>query len=445
MKSLLKWRGLILLATIFAFSIFSCEKDIELVGLETSYESTKHSESNKYKTNLVNAETISNLKNELNDISKKTSFKNSPSQKDNEAFWINYENIVELVDSIGNVTYAVQLKSNQPSDKVFYNIIITERVDGTNSNPFVVKYEHTNGITRNDYRNSLNKRFRGKMSSYSLESFNNSIINSRGTTSDPCWDEDIDIPDKDPEAIGDSSSSSGSGGSSGGSGSTGGFGSTGSSSTGSSSTGSTGSTGTGGDSDNTKESPTGTVEVGEGCFCDPEQPQQKVRVDLTGKDSDCPEDDIAAPINDIPEDQELLFPDCASFEFANLLNSSVKGAHVTGINNSFFAVEQINPSTTQFNSINILYPNLYFTMPVGWTNGRSATLAAQALQNSISATESWYRANPTATEAQVESVWWTNMKLAMGRVGGSVSKSALFTVRSPSPYLKRFFSTGNCG
>ncbi len=84
-------------------------------------------------------------------------------------------------------------------------------------------------------------------------------------------------------------------------------------------------------------------------------------------------------------------------------------------------------------------------MPVGWTNGRSATLAAQALHNSMAATQAWLYENPSATTSQLESVWWNNMKLSMGRVGGSVSKIPLFTVRSPAPYLKRLFGTGNCG
>lgn len=438
MKSVFKRRVFIVLASLFLIVNFSCEKESISLGPEFSKESLEISNSDKYKTNLINADLTSQLSEKLNSISKKTNFKNSPSHKDDPSFWINYNSIVQLVDSVGNITYAVQLKSNQPSEKVFYNIIITERVDGSQRKPFIVKYQHDENISRVDYRNSQDKKFKGNISSYSLESFSSNIINSRGSTADPCWDDDIDRPDEDPESVGDGNTGSSSGGGGGGGASSGGFEPTGSSSVGSSRP--TGISSSSGDSGTV-----GTVEVGEGCFCDPEQPQQKRMVNLTGRVSDCPEEEIAAPINDLPDDQEILYPDCASFEFANGLGGSVKGAQVTGVNNSFFAVEPINASTTQINGINILYPNLFFTMPAGWTNGRSATKAAEALQNSISITESWYRANPSATEAQLESVWWSNMKLAMGRVGGSVSKTPLFTVRSPAPYKVRFFGTGNCG
>lgn len=165
------------------------------------------------------------------------------------------------------------------------------------------------------------------------------------------------------------------------------------------------------------------------------------KIAKTGKETDCPEDELLFPINE----QDILYPDCSSFEFANGLNNAIKGAQTIGVNNTFVAYETVNPNTTNIVVKNILYPTLFFTMPAGWTNGRAATLTAQALSSSIDITEKWFYANPSATDAELQDIWMKNMKLQMGYKGGSVGTISLFSVRSPSPYKKRFFGTGNCG
>ena len=83
-------------------------------------------------------------------------------------------------------------------------------------------------------------------------------------------------------------------------------------------------------------------------------------------------------------------------------------------------------------------------MPSGWTNGRSATLTAQALDKAIQLSEAWFRANPDATNHQLHLNWFNNIKQQMLRFGGTVSTKPKFTVRSPAPYSTSWFPS-NCG
>ncbi len=331
--------------------------------------------------------------------------------------------ILVVTDSVGNKTFSARLYVPDTPYNVFYNVIAKLQPNGIMNDPIVMRYEIDEEYYP-VYKSSDRKEapFIGTIGVYSFNAFtaNGSLVSRNDFLVEPC--------DKIQRENNSSTSSSGGGG-------------------GNSDGGATASQSQGGSSSwfmfflplpDIGSSP--SVEVGQGEWGDYDTDGTWKRA-RTGKESDCPEDELLFPINE----QDILYPDCSSFEFANGLNNAIKGAQTIGVNNTFVAYETVNPNTTNIVVKNILYPTLFFTMPAGWTNGRAATLTAQALSSSIDITEKWFYANPSATDAELQDIWMKNMKLQMGYKGGSVGTISLFSVRSPSPYKKRFFGTGNCG
>ena len=84
-------------------------------------------------------------------------------------------------------------------------------------------------------------------------------------------------------------------------------------------------------------------------------------------------------------------------------------------------------------------------MPGYVTNGRAATLTAEALELAIDNTELWYQQNPNATQFSLGEYWKNQINLQMNRIGGAFSTIAPFTISYPAPYITSFWGNGNCG
>ena len=186
-----------------------------------------------------------------------------------------------MVDSIGNITYSLQLYSEGFDNKDLYNLIVAERISGKDIEPYVMKYSFESEAAKEQYKLSTEKKFIGEISVFSISSFMQDFdLLSKGDAS-PCYD-DIDNPND--STNGDGSSGSGTGGSSG-SGSSGGGASSGGSpswSTINSWISMPGGT-------------VGSVEVGEGKWGSEAKLEKRF---LSGKnDDDCPEDDMLIQFN----------------------------------------------------------------------------------------------------------------------------------------------------
>ncbi len=332
------------------------------------------------------------------------------------------ESVLVVKDSAENLTYSFQLVSENFDPKDFYNLIVTKRIDESTTSPFVIKYTFDSVEEKIKYYNSSKRNFNGKATVFKIDNFLNQYNNSGKYNGEPCF-EDIDI-DSVPS---DSSSDGGSSGNGG------------SASTGGPAPGATSGEYTF-DSNPGPGASTGSVEVGEGSFGTFGTDGTMEKSSKTNKknEDDCPDSDMYIPIN------MLLwpFPDCSSFEYSNVGN--IKGAKVLGLNNTFVAYETVNPTTTNVIVNTITYPSLFFTMPSPWTNGRSATLTAQAVGNAADATQRWFESHPNASVHLLQQVFMNNLRAQMAAYGGTVSTRDAFTVRSPAPYTTSWFKK-NCG
>lgn len=310
---------------ILLLLIFGCSKE-----LETEVFTNEEQQKSKYTLDMLSTSDIpsisaslqSNLLNNglalfLEDESAyqsafQTSFQSLDFVPSQPRFWIDKSSVIELRNVNGNITYSFKIVSSMPSESVFYNLIVSKPANGYEPEPFVIRYTHADGITRDDYRKQTNKRFKGRITVYSLEKFAsiNTFSPSSGLSTLGVKD---DVSCADIIADDDSTNNK----SSGGSGSSGNGGKSysddgnyyGDSNSGWSSQGSFGLGGnTGGSSSGGgKPKKIGYVEVGIGVFGKSLESDTKDDGDLKSfslgskplsKDSDCPDADIDIPIND---------------------------------------------------------------------------------------------------------------------------------------------------
>ncbi|MGB0198903.1 MAG: hypothetical protein ACPF80_02575 [Flavobacteriaceae bacterium] len=235
-------------------------------------------------------------------------FQSLDSKQSHVRYWIDESSVIKLTNEKGGVTYAFKIVSSEPSETTFYNLIVSNPIDGQKTEPFVIRYTHANGITRDEYNSQTNKRFKGRITVYSLKKFSSSLeipksigMVALSQTDTSC----ADIIADDDSDTHNSSGGSGSSGNGGGSYNDGG------SYYGDSSSGSSWSSqglfGFGGSGKTKKPS----VEVGIGCFCvyiesDKTDDKDKINFSLgytsSTKDNGCPDNDTDVPINDGEDD-----------------------------------------------------------------------------------------------------------------------------------------------
>ncbi len=141
-------------------------------------------------------------------------------------------------------------------------------------------------------------------------------------------------------------------------------------------------------------------------------------------------------------EQGIIFANCLSWEFANQSNG-VKAAAVTGINNLFVGIRDVNGQRSVI-SIPAVFGTLYFTAPSHWTNGRAATVTALAYDVATKETEAWFATHINASDQALKDKWRTNLVLAISSFGGTVSGTNHHGVFRPAPFVRSFTPT-NCG
>ena len=298
---------------LILIGLFSCEKDS--LSIYSLNESNEKLAKVSLKSELEISDIISEVKNEFD-------FSGTMQKSNKNSFKVNFSNAIEVVDSVGNKTYSLEITREKLEPKKIYNLVVVRKRSGKRVAPFVMEYVFENG-DKYTYAISSNKRFEGKINVYSLNRFFNKPSIAGMDPTDPCW-KDIDT-NSDPSSDGTSSGTSSSGGSGSGSGSGSGGGKT---------------------EGSTSWAPyyvyepsprRGSVEVGEGNFGKPGTDGENMQKYYTSsaKDSDCPEDDshliaINTLIDVISDAFESEFPcqadlvQCA-FNASSPLNLLVRG------------------------------------------------------------------------------------------------------------------------
>ncbi|MEO2053318.1 MAG: hypothetical protein ABGX00_16300 [Allomuricauda sp.] len=306
---------------------------------------------------LVDGYLINDIISSISLESKESSVAWIDQKSNNSKYYIKKDKVAKVTDSVGNITYAFEMVGVDDSPNILLNFIAFERVDGRTVTPFIMKYEFREG-TKFTYATKINRKFKGKVSVFSLNDFGiNYSLSSSGDTTTPCYD-DIGPTPEDPTSIEDSSSSTTSSSSSGGGGASSGGGYAGGTTEGSTAWAPFPEQNTG-----------GYVEVGEGSFGEYGTNGELKRYNLVSKSSDCPENlKTFIPIN---AQIELL---CGTYNFvqigdsfqANIGGLGVRFAEIhsdgTIINRNIFIKNTcigVPSSWTRASYINVFFPEIY--------------------------------------------------------------------------------------
>ena len=247
----------------------------------------------------------------------------SKEERGQKRFWLDRESIYRAVDSVGNKTYSIRIRTKKTQPKVFYNLIVTNRVSGNRMKPFILEFVLKNQ-TVGEYFITVDKNFEGQINRYSLREFAQTYGLTQSGAGDPCYN---DVGPNNTTVVNNNSGSTGGGG--------------GGSGNGSYSGGNSGPGSYGGSSGsvvyaNTGGGATGTVEVGEGCFCvaseKPEGQDQQKSYTRNSKNDPCAQDDneeIVIIFN--PEEDFVEAPDQAILDMLDYLRclKGSKGGKVT--------------------------------------------------------------------------------------------------------------------
>jgi len=446
--------SLALFLTFFSAFLYKCETDDEMFESQLTI-----TEQVKRQTQVIPFEKLPLKMMESVNLLEKAGKSNN--RDINDLLTIDYGKIIQVIDADSNEKLSIKFSlPNQPAN-ILYNLILGTNSDGSEVEPFVLKYTINNldEVYTNGYHDF--SKMKGNVSKYQLHTFLAWVDGASSRTENdeeptPCVDYDVDGNNgSGGNDTGGGNNNSGGNGSTGG----GGGGSTGGDSTeggnhndgndyGGNGSGHDSSSGSGGgEFENTDDTVDCNIaifsngETGElfgiswSCSDGQSGNQYWGRTQSNeNDDEDCPGD------GDIGINFNWPHTNCASFEYSN--RDGIKGAHTIGVTNLFTA-SITRPTGTTFVATSITYPNLFFTMPSHWTNGLSANLTAKAVDKSIDKTKSWFRQNPTASDFQLQLTWFNFMKVEMAVYGGTVHKTALFPVRSPAPYMTSWFAT-NC-
>ncbi|MEW2920598.1 hypothetical protein AB1A65_03955 [Muricauda sp. ANG21] len=424
--------------SIFLFlMVFSCEKE-EALLLDTNQD-----ENNP--TTLVEEvdfNSIPEISEALEGFSGKIRIASSYSEKEDTDFWIDEEDVLKLKDSIGNDSYSIVIKSNNPSTTKFYNFVVTKRVDGNPIAPFVVEYMFADGSDILTYAEDEDKRFNGSVNIYSLDAFANiSGLLSKETSGVACFQ---DVGVKDNTVAG-----------------TNGSGSSGGTSGGSSTTGSTNTSGAtvsvtrthisvNNNFGTSNNSTTGIVYGGIGTMYMPREKDKDQNQDQKSgtlskeEENDCPEGWVSVPINEVKEEIE---PSCESFNFRNT-TSLWQEAAVKGIR---FKIVLISPKGAKLaNAVTITQPVLFglpsnYSIGGNLSAGSAAELSAKILSITMDQIVDRY-SNTTVTDSfiaiQFRELLVKNYRDYTGG-GGRVQFNYSGNL-SATNYKTNLFGTGDC-
>jgi len=188
-----------------ALTIMSCEKDSEFFNDSSNdFEIITITEKGNYNLLISNANNLPQIVKRIEkyDTTKVLKW----SKEEASSYWINPDQVVATVDSLGNKTYAFELKSKRYEPYHLYNLIVATRVDNKKVHPFIMDYQfiHSNKYA---YAREEKRKFKGTINVYSYQNFISSVgnLSARDTlNATPCY-EDIG------RTVSDSSESSGGG------------------------------------------------------------------------------------------------------------------------------------------------------------------------------------------------------------------------------------------
>ncbi|MGB5942820.1 MAG: hypothetical protein WBG71_08055 [Leeuwenhoekiella sp.] len=139
------------------------------------------------------------------------------------------------------------------------------------------------------------------------------------------------------------------------------------------------------------------------------------------------------------EEEALLQADCSSWEYA--MSNGVRGAAVTGITDSW-----VTWNNGELRYDKVFTKTLYFSMPLGMTNGRAATLSAQAVDEVGGKIDDWLSINPGSSPLQISIKFYELLQEQMKSYGGSVSKNNLYGIlNDPTTFKRTLLTQKNCG
>ncbi|SIS37341.1 hypothetical protein SAMN05421766_10193 [Zobellia uliginosa] len=353
------------------------------------------------------------------------------------------QGILQVLDSIGNYSYAVRMYVPNSPYNVFYNVVVKEDNHGNFKQPIVLRYEVDESYYPT-YSSSDRKEapFRGDIAYYNLGSFASSSISGKEAAPVPCGSISV--------AGTSGNNSNGSSGSGSGSGSGG------------------GSTSTEGDNytnistpsyvyvaidsaPSTTPAPTPSVEVGIGSF-------GQFGTDGGGGDSgctegkvqsgackylsnDCPEEELVFPINE--PGNPIFFVNCGSFEFYKPPGSAVTAAAVDNMEETFHSYRLVN-GRVDTKEVYVKLNRVYFTLPSWRRNGEASNITAEAVTAANRAVELWYLTNFDATKEDVNDTWIKSLKAAMKFRGGQISYVEPFKMKNAGIYQTSLLTTGDC-
>ena len=206
----------------------------------------------------------------------------------------------------------------------------------------------------------------------------------RALSAQPCYD---DLNHETLTVVGESSDGASTGSGSWGSSQTGSYSGWSSQGTVSFSIGNEGNSTTGG--------PKGTVEVGQGCFCETLTNEEETDRG-SERPNDCPEGELLVPINVEEEFIEILAdfaPSCHSFNFTQVGTANWQCAAVMGVMTDvgvFNWSALIEGGTFYSNTVTVFNQPIYFQLPGTIPAGLAADHAAEALYNAFIEYDDYY-------------------------------------------------------
>ncbi len=355
------------LVIVFSFFIISCESE-EVLQLEESTELLDEA----IPVGVARIDELPDLANIILETSNKSKV-NWTSKSDGEGIILDESRILSVTDSIGNVSYSIRMYVPDSPYNVFHNVIVKQRPDGGFNQPMVLRYEidkeYYVEYRVNDRRDTP---FKGSIYMYATSTFfeDNSLFGR--------WDDEPCITANTGDGDGSSGSGDGSGGGNNGSGGNGGY----------------DSHGFGDTPDGWWDAPDngggsggggiGTVEIGEGDF-GKKGTDGILKRNLTGKDEDCPEDELLFPINE----EDVVTPSCESFDFYTVGGTGVQVAGVDGI-------WDVVTRWGRCPGIGVAasYQTYYFHLPSYLNSGLAAERSADALEGAFYDLQKWFERQP---------------------------------------------------
>lgn len=288
-------KKIILLMALFVLLSFlqSCKR--EQITNNQDFDSTVSESNENYSVHSYEEKDIPDVLQQITATSKQ-SLSTLTGKTGSGNFSIDTQNVIGMVDSLGNTTYALRMNVRSAPRNTLYNLIVGKRVDGTEMPPSVMEYVMDDDYFLDRIEGIKKKEgYHREITYYSFAAFAGTFASTAKTNygPSPCGTLQYDQSNRPKASASGASGSGGSGGPKEGAPATGNFNSVGYV------TISIPTVVVGG-----KGGRTGTVEGGKGCFCG-WAPQAMKGSRPTLKSGDCLNGEFLVPINEHDEHVHL--------------------------------------------------------------------------------------------------------------------------------------------